>query len=184
MINFKFFANDKDLTDKFSKYSTITGILFLIIGVLSIFYPVFASITTALFFGWLLLFSGFLIAFNTFKTNKKDWYGWLKSVILIGVGALTVLNPLAGIAAVGMLFAFYFLMDSFASVALALELKPDKSWLLVFINGLTSFLLAIILLINWPFSSLWMVGLIVGISLFFDGIVLLTLAKAAKKSNK
>jgi len=38
--------------------------------------------------------------------------------------------------------------------------------------------------VGWPFSSFVLVGLLVGISLFFDGIVLLSLGSYADKIVK
>jgi uncharacterized membrane protein HdeD (DUF308 family) len=52
-------------------------------------------------------------------------------------------------------------------------------WLL---NGIFSIVLAVIFLVGWPFSSLYLVGLFVGISLFIDGVVLLTLGNHLKNS--
>ena len=184
MLNYTLFTNDKALVESFKKSSKIIGIIFLLLGLGGIFFPLIASLSTAIFFGWLLLFSGIIIGVHTFKTNKKDWIGWLKSVLLTIVGALTIINPIPGVAALGMLFSIYFFMDSFASIALAFSVKPAKNWIWILINGIISFILAIVFIINWPFSSLWLVGLFVGISLFFDGIVLLTMSSAIKDETK
>ncbi len=178
MINYPY---EKDLLENFRKNSKIAGIIFLLLGAVGIFFPGIMSLATAIFVGWLLLFSGFLAAFHTYKTDKKDWLGWLKAFIFLVTGGLIIINPLPGVAALGIIFAVYFLMDSFASFALAFEMKPLKGWWIVLINGILSIILAFIFLIGWPFSSLWLVGLFVGISLLFDGVVLLSLSHYAKK---
>ncbi len=182
MVNYSLFIDNKEMLERFSKYSKITGVIFLILGLVGIFWPGLMSLATAIFVGWLLLFSGFVIAFHTWQTNKKDWLGWLKTVIFIVTGGLIVINPFPGIAALGIIFAIYFLMDAFASTALAFQMKPQPMWWLSLLNGILSLAIAIFFMIGWPFSSLWMVGLLVGISLFFDGILLLSLGSAAKKN--
>jgi len=184
MVSFKIFSNNKELLQKFSKYSKIIGIIFLIIGLVGIFYPVVISLATAIFYGWLLLFSSIMMAFHTYQTDKKDWLGWLKVVILFIIGVLVVINPLPGVAAIGMLLVIYFFMDAFASVALAFGVKPEKNWWLIFLNGFLSLFLGIYLLMGWPLSSLYLVGIFVGVSLFFDGIVLLTMGKVANNIEK
>ncbi|NPA81294.1 MAG: hypothetical protein GXO31_01670 [Epsilonproteobacteria bacterium] len=181
MINYPY---KKELLEQFSKNSKIAGIIFLLLGVVGIFFPGIMSIATALFVGWLLLFSGFMAGFHTYKTDKKNWLGWLKTFILIVTGGLVVINPIPGVAALGIIFAVYFLMDSFGSFALAFEMKPEKGWWVVLLNGILSVLMAVIFLVGWPFSSLWLVGLFVGISLLFDGVVLLTLSHYAKKMDE
>ncbi len=62
------------------------------------------------------------------------------------------------------------------------EYRPNKGWWMPMINGVLSLLLALILLLGWPLSSIVLVGLFVGISLFFDGIVLVVLGMQAKKA--
>jgi uncharacterized membrane protein HdeD (DUF308 family) len=92
-----------------------------------------------------------------------------------------VYNPVAGIATLGLIFAMYFFMDAFASIGLAFSTKPDKVWWLWLLNGITSFILGVLFIVGWPFSSMYLVGLFVGISLFFDGVALLVGASMAER---
>ncbi len=181
MVRHTLFLDNGSLLEKFSKYSKIYGVLFLLLGIAGIVYPVAMSLATALFYGWILIFSGFLIGMHTWQTNKKDWLGWLKSVIGLIVGVLIILNPVTGIAVLGLLFAAYFLMDAFASVSLAFELRPTKGWWVSLLNGIITAAIGIYFILGWPFSSIVLVGLLVGISLFFDGILLLVLGNSAKE---
>ena len=183
MVNYTLFSNDPEMIERFGKYSKITGVIFLIIGLVGIFWPVLMSVTTAIFVGWLFVFSGIMIGWHTWKTNPKDWLGWFKTVIFFLTGLFIVIHPFPGIAALGLLFAIYFLLDTFASTALAFTMRPEKHWWIALLNGILSLAIAIFFLIGWPFSSLWLVGLLVGISLFFDGILLLSLSGAAKESK-
>ncbi|TXL13779.1 hypothetical protein BMR05_10035 [Methylococcaceae bacterium HT4] len=63
-------------------------------------------------------------------------------------------------------------MDGFAGIALSVEIKPAKGWAFMLLNGLLSLLLGVIVLVGWPLSSAWLVGLLIGISFLFDGMVL------------
>jgi uncharacterized membrane protein HdeD (DUF308 family) len=49
-------------------------------------------------------------------------------------------------------------------------------------NGVMDILLAGVFLWGWPQSSLWMVGLFVGISLIFDGWALIMIGRSLKRS--
>ncbi len=185
MVGFQNFIQDKEFLEKFSKYSKITGVIFLLMGLFGIFYPVIMSLTAAYFVAWLFLLSGFMIGFHTYKTDKKDWLGWLKSFIYIVTGILVAIYPVPGVAALGIILAIYFFMDGFASFALSGQMKgKNKYWWLILLNGILSIVIGIIFLIGWPFSSLVLVGLFVGISLFFDGIVLLSMGSAVKDITK
>jgi len=165
---------NKNLVDNFKKYAKISGILFIILGIAGIFFPYFMSFTTLAFVSYLMLFAGISGAWLTMASNKKDWAGWLKSFLLIVVSLLMLFYPMQGIAALGLLLAIYFFTDAFAGFGLAFSLKPQKIWLMWLLNAITSLVLGVIFLIGWPFSSLFIVGLLVGISLLFDGIALLS----------
>jgi len=89
-----------------------------------------------------------------------------------------------GVAALGMLFAIYFAMDAFASFALAFSSKGVSGWWIILFNGIVSAVLSLLFILDWPFGSLFYVGLFVGISLFIDGIVLLSMSNAAKKLDQ
>jgi uncharacterized membrane protein HdeD (DUF308 family) len=181
MVGFNSLVKDKKVLDSFSQYSKLAGIIFMILGVLGITFPVVMSLTTAYFVAWLLLFGGITLTFHTYKTNKKDWLGWFKAFIFILSGALTIVYPTTGVAALGIILATYLFMDGFVSFALAIEQKPQKGWWIILINSITSVILGAIFIIGWPFNSIFLVGLYIGISLLFDGVVLLSMSSAVKK---
>jgi len=184
MVSFISFVRNKALLDRFSKYSKITGAIFLLLGIAGMLFPTIMSVATAIFYGWLLIFSGFMIGFHTYQTNKKDWLGWLKAVIFFIIGAFIVIYPLPGVTALGIILAIYFFMDAFASFALSFQVRPKKWWWLILLNGLLSVFLGVFILVYWPFSSFFVVGFFVGVSLFFDGLVLLTMGRVADNLEK
>lgn len=92
---------------------------------------------------------------------------------------MVLFNPIAGAAALGLVLLVYFLMDGFAGITFALALRPMQGWVWTLISGLASLALAVVFVVGWPFNSLWLVGLLVGISLIFDGIALLMLTGEA-----
>jgi uncharacterized membrane protein HdeD (DUF308 family) len=186
MINYKLFINNKDVTDKFAQTSKIYGILFIILGMLGMFFPGIMSLTSAVFVGWLLLFSGIFTAVQTWQVNKKDWLGWLKSLLFIVVSILIVLDPLSGVVALAIIFTAYFFVDSVLNLILALQLRPNSGWWIVLLNAILSFAIGVYFFISLsnPIKTIWLVGMFVGISLFFDGVMLLTLASAAKEEEK
>ena len=173
-----------NLLGKFSKNAKIAGVIFILLGAVGIIFPTFMSITSAIFFGWVLLFSGFMTAGFTFNTNRSDWLGWLKAFVLFVFGALVIINPLPGVAALGILFAIYFAFDAFSSFALAAGMKGQSGVWVIVLNGIISAVLSLLFILDWPFGSLLYVGLFVGISLFFDGIMLLTMSNIFKRLDQ
>ena len=164
---------NRNIVSKLKKYAKISGILFIILGTLGIFFPTFMSISAVVLVSYLMLFAGISSGVFTWMSNKKDWAGWLKTVLLIGAALIMIFYPMQGVATLGLVFAIYFFMDAFAGFGLAFSLMDDKHWWLWLINAITSLILGVLFIIGWPLSSLWLVGLFVGISLLFDGVALL-----------
>ncbi len=181
MVGYQNLLKDKELLKNFEKHSKIAGVIFLLLGLLGIFFPIVMSFTAAYFVAFLFIFSGLTIGYHTYQTDKKDWLGWLKAFIYLLTGILVTIFPAPGVAALGIILAVYFFMDGFASFALSAQMKGEKYNWLVILNGILSIILGVIFLINWPFGSLVLVGLFVGISMFFDGIILLSMSSYIKK---
>jgi len=157
----------------------VISLVLLLAGLLGIVLPQFMSMAVALFVGWLLLVAGGIVFFITWLGFRRHWIVWLKPFVLIAVGLLILLHPVAGATALGLVLAVYFLLDGFAGVSFALGIKPLPGWRWLMFNGVLSLLLAVVFIAGWPFATSWLVGLLIGISLFVDGLSLLMLGLAA-----
>ena len=164
---------DKNLVDNFKKHAKISGSIFVLIGAIGIIFPAFMSVTTVMLVAYLMMFAGISAGLLTYKSNKEDWAGWLKSFILVLASFILLYYPILGAATLGLVFAIYFFTDAFAGFGLAFSLKPQKIWLVWLFNAITSLALGVLFIIGWPKSSLFLIGILVGISLLFDGVSLL-----------
>ncbi len=166
----------KDITrlaPRFGTQSMIIGALLVVLGGLGILLPKMVAIEFSLLVGLLFVIGGAMWAAHALRYSRERWGDWLKPVLLLISGGLILFYPMSGVAAVGLLLAFYLLLDAFGSFVLAYGIYPLQGWIGMLINGLISLLLATLFLIGWPESSLYLVGLFVAISLLIDGIALL-----------
>ena len=169
------------IMDKSSRKTVIVISIFLLLaGLVGIFAPIFTSKAVALLIGWIMLFAGIIIFFITWYGFRKRLIVWLKPFILVLIGLLILFHPLAGAAALGLILVIYLLLDGFSSLAFAWDLRTEhgRGWLIF--NGVISLALASIIIYGWPFSSAWLVGFFIGISLFIDGVTLLMLGIKTK----
>jgi len=159
----------------------VLGLLLLILGAGGVFFPNIMSIAIEIYFGWMMVLAGALWSYYALRLHIRSFSGWLKPVILIAVGVLWLLLPASGIAALTLLIAFYLLIDTFAGFNLAFERRPHRGWLWMLLNGLLSLVLAFLILMGWPETSSFFLGLFVGISLLFDGLSLIMLGASLKQ---
>jgi len=174
----------------FRKNAKTVGVILMVLGFLGAMFPVAASVTTLVFVSWLLIMVGVLTGYFTYVTDASDWRGWLKTLIFLGVGIYMLVSPATGIATLGLLFSIYFFMDAFSGFMMASSFYPNKGWGIWAINAILSLLMAMIFVIGWPHTSVLLIGLLVGFSLFFDGLALLmgvnvlnNVEKELKKQN-
>ncbi len=168
----------------FKKNAKTVGVIMMIIGFLGAMFPVVASLTTVIFVAWMLLFSAFIVGWFTYKTDASDWRGWLKALIFFGVGVYMIVSPAGGIATLGLLFSIYFFMDAFSGFTLAASFYPNKGWGIWTINAILSLIIAVLFVVGWPQTSVLLIGLLVGFSLFFDGLALVMGANIFEKVFK
>ncbi|NPA56019.1 MAG: hypothetical protein GXO40_06605 [Epsilonproteobacteria bacterium] len=172
---------DEDIFKQYSNLSIIGGLLFLIAGIIAITQPVIGGIS----FVWLLaslfivigIFKGYLV----FKSHNSSAGAWFKAFGLVLSGILLFVFPVIGAATIAMLMSFYFFVDAFSSIYMGFEFRPISGWWSLVLNGVISLVLAIVLLVNWPFSSLAIVGVLVGISFVFDAVAMIYLGIVARK---
>lgn len=163
-----------DTVKRFGAHSLWIGILLLIVGTVGMILPGALSELTVALIASLLVAGGLLWVWHSVK-HGAGWADWIKPVALMAAGGLIAYRPWAGLASVALLIAAYLVLDAVASFSLAGKAsgRTGRGWMIF--KGVADIVLAALFLWGWPQSSLWMVGLFVGISLIFDGWALIAI---------
>ena len=175
---------EEQLLEKAKGFSKTAGIILMLLGAAGFIFPLLMTYTVILIIAFVMLTAGITAGYFTWVSDRSNWIGWLKSLTFVAFSLFLILYPDSSAAALGLLLTAYFFIDAFSGFALTFSLYPDKGWVLWFINALMSLMLGIIFLAGWPFSSPYLVGLFVGISLFFDGVVLFATGNTKQESKK
>jgi uncharacterized membrane protein HdeD (DUF308 family) len=155
----------------------IESILLIILGVLAIALPFYATLSIELIIAWILLLGGIVQLFKSIKTIKEPGgpISLMGAVIYIVIGALMLLYPLKGILTLTLLIGIFFLLEGLAKIAFSFELKPAQNWGWLLVSGIIALVMAGIILFGFPGTALWVIGLLVGINMVFFGVSLLAL---------
>jgi len=172
---------DNETLTKFSTQTIVAGILMLIVGAVGIFAPTLMSLVVVTLLGWLFISSAIIQGYITFKTYRGSFSAWLKPTLSFITGILFFVYPVEGIAVAAVMLSVYLLVDAFSSFGFAMEYRPKEWWWVHIINAVISIVLAVLVMSGWPMSSLYWVGLYAAISLFFDGVALVSMGTAAKR---
>ncbi len=157
----------------------ILGFLLTILGVVCVIKSQTATTFSILALGWVLMISGVLWLVNSFYAF--NWHGFflcILNAILRGVvGYLLIRHPNAGAESVTILIAALFIVGGlFRAIAAGVIQFPRWGWMLV--AGLISVALGVYIMTIWQTASTFLVGLLIGVDLIFDGAALVGFASA------
>ena len=155
------------------------GIVMIIIGLVGILLPNLISVTLNAFIGSIFLFSAIALSYIAWQSKFQSLSMWFKPFVLFALALLILFHPAVLLSVLGLLLAIYFLLAGFSGISLAFEIKPANAWFITLINGLLSFVLGAIVLFSWPLGSSWIIGMLIGISFFFDGLTLIMISRQA-----
>ncbi len=163
----------------------IQGIVLVILGALAIAVPVMASVAVAAFVGWLLFFAGAFRAISLFRAPHAPgfWSTLLLSILMAILGLIIALFPLQGAMTLTMVLTAYFIVHGISSFALAFAIKGHTGrWVLLLAGGIIDLALAALVIAGWPSTSVFILGLYVGINLLFTGFALISAALGAREA--
>jgi len=174
--------------DKLKQHASLAqgiGIAFIILGILAILLPGPFSLGIELFLGWLLLIGGLLQLIGGFSSlrSKGGWLQLLGGVLSVVVGVLFLLNPFQGVAVLTMFLAAFFFVNGIFRIFYVLGSPGAPGNALAVLNGIFGIIIGVLVWSQWPTSSAWFIGLLVGIDMLFFGMSLLTVASAIKKEQ-
>jgi uncharacterized membrane protein HdeD (DUF308 family) len=169
---------------KARRWLVATGVVGLLTGMAAIIVPAVATVTTAIFIGWMLMLAGIVMGVHAWSQRATGHFGWrmLNSVLTWLAGFLLVLLPLTGAITLTLLLAAWFFVTGGFMVAAAWQARGTPGNGLLVINGVASLLLGLFITIDFPSSAGWAIGLLVGINLVFWGVRALVAAWVLKRA--
>jgi uncharacterized membrane protein HdeD (DUF308 family) len=103
----------------------------------------------------------------------------LVAVLYFIAGVLVIEHPGRSLAGLTLVIAAVLFVEGILRVVVALT-ERFHGWGWVLLNGVISLALGVMIWRQWPESSLWVIGLFVGIDLLFNGWSLIMLALALR----
>ena len=167
-----------NLTKNVSAWFRIAGYLLLVVGAITIIFPLVAAMALEAAVGIGFLMAGLTYAFKARKnlqTNERV-FGYLVAAIYILGGILLFAAPMSGIRALALAMGAVLLIESISKIILSKKLSADHPNIWI-IDGIIGVVIAALILIFWPEDSIWVVGLLVGTRIALTGALLIAVSK-------
>jgi uncharacterized membrane protein HdeD (DUF308 family) len=148
------------------------GIVYLIAGLIALGSVVSATVVSVFVVGIMMLIAGVAEVINAFQIQSwSRFFLWLLlGALYIVAGFVTFENPLLAAAVLTLVLGASLIASGIMRIILAFSVKEEMPWIWVLVSGAITLLLGIVILAHWPVSSLYVLGLFLGIDLTMAGI--------------
>ena len=148
------------------------GVGLLVAGVIALLSVVAATVVTVWWVGAMMIVAGFIEIAHGFRMK-----GWGRAVLWTIIGAFYVfggffamLNPIFASAVLTLILGVALIVAGVTRIILGFHLKAGQHGGWVVASGVLTALFGLIILLQWPFSSLYVLGIILGVDLIQAGI--------------
>ena len=165
---------------KASTVSILWGVLLIVFGMVAVGLPLLAAVAVNALVAWLIMLAGvvhLMLAFRAHGAGSKIWK-LLVGVAYVCFGVYLIARPLLGVASLTLLLASLFLIEGILDIVLYVKMRPIRGSIWVVIDGIVTLLLGLMIYMQWPSSSAWAIGTLVGVSMIISGVarVMMSLA--------
>ena len=155
---------------------TIFGVITIILGILAMLAPGLTGMSVVLLVGIFVIGGGIVRMIWAFQAGSLG-----RGVLMFAIGGLTslcgivlVANPIFGAGVLTIILGIYFVADGICEIAASFQLKPNSGWGWMLFAGIVSIVFGVMIWGQFPLSGAWAIGILLGIKLFFVGLIMIT----------
>lgn len=162
------------------------GIILLIMGTIGLGMDIMLTLVSMYFFAAMLLVSGLSHFADAFKYKKWKGAVWQILIALLYVIAAGVVlyDPILASAVITAMLAWLLIIIGVTRISMSISLRDTEGWGWILFAGITSLILGILILIKWPMSSLWVIGMFIAIDMIVSGWTYIFMALALRAGYK
>jgi uncharacterized membrane protein HdeD (DUF308 family) len=177
------------VTDAFKKAAGMSigcAVVLIVLGFLAVALPHAVGIGVTILVAWAIVLSGFAYLAYAFAAQGAGAFLWrlLIGAVYVAGGLYIAFHSALGLVSLTLVMAAIFFAEGVLQIIVYFEFRslPGAGWILF--DGIVALLLGFLIWRNWPSSSEWAIGTLVGINLMVSGFTLLMYSVAARKALK
>ena len=172
-----------DIVRQASTLSIVWGVLLIVFGMVAIGSPLLAAVAVNVAIAWLIVLAGVVHLMLALRAHGAGSMIWklLVGLAYLFFGAYLIMHPVLGVASLTLVLASLFLIEGILDIILFFKMRAvgGSSWVLV--DGIVTLLLGLMIYVQWPSSSAWAIGILVGVSMIISGATRVMLSLAVRK---
>jgi uncharacterized membrane protein HdeD (DUF308 family) len=162
------------------------GILFIVLGMIGVAGQTLFSFVSINVLGAFLIVGGVLQGAHAVKST-----GWksvsiqiILAILYIAAGLYTWAFPIPALEVITLWLAAIFFVTGFLRLVSAFQHRVFGEWFWLALSAAISILMGLMIMNNFPSSSLWLPGLLIAVELLLQGWSMLFLGLAARSLAK
>lgn len=167
-----------------SIWSIVWGVSLIILGILALGSPFIAAVAVNAVLAWLIVLAGMVhltVAFHKREAGSLIWR-LLVGLAYICFGLYLIARPAVGVASLTLVLASLFLVEGILNIVLFFRIRSVRGAGWVLLDGIVTLLLGLMIYTQWPSSSVWAIGTLVGVSMIISGITRVMISFAVRKA--
>lgn len=159
------------------------GLVMIIAGAIALGNLVLSTVVSVLYIGVMMAVSGGAQIIHAFQV--KTWgafaFWLLDGLLFLAAGIIAIVVPLYAAEFLTLFLGVSLIVGGVFRLVAAFKLRPAAGWGWIAFSAVIAILLGIEIIAGWPVSGLWVLGLLLGIDLIFNGVAVLFLGFGLKK---
>ena len=147
------------------------GVVYTVAGFIALGSVAMATVVSVFVVGVMMIVAGVAEVISAFQI--KSWGKFLLWVLLgllyVVAGFVTFQNPLLAAVLLTLILGASLVASGIMRIILAFSMKRETPWIWVALSGAITLLLGVLILMRWPVSSVYILGLFLGIDLIMAG---------------
>jgi uncharacterized membrane protein HdeD (DUF308 family) len=167
-----------------STISILWGALLIVLGIMAMSAPFLAAVAASVVVAWLIMFAGAVHIALAFRTHGAGSVIWrlLVGVAYLAFGGYMILFPVLSVVSLTLVLASLFVIEGVLDLVLYFKMRALHGSIWVLIDGIITLLLGLMIYMQWPSSSLWAIGILVGVSMMISGVTRIAMTLAVRRA--
>jgi uncharacterized membrane protein HdeD (DUF308 family) len=163
----------------------VFGVLLVVLGGLAFASVVMATIVSVYFVAITMVMAGAAeIALGLRSSSRRRKLTWvLLGILYIGAGLFAFFNPLLAAGVLTLLLGASLAGAGVVRLLLAFQMRSDSRWWWMALSAAVTLMLGLMVLAQWPASSLYILGVFLSVDLIFAGACWVTIGAAAMSTD-
>jgi uncharacterized membrane protein HdeD (DUF308 family) len=173
-----------DVVRQASTLPIVWGVLLIVLGMAALGSPFLAAVAVNVAIAWLIVLAGAVHVILAFRAHGAGSMIWklLVGVAYVCFGVYLILHPVLAVASLTLVLASLFLIEGVLDIVLFVKMRSVGGSTWVLLDGIITLLLGLMIYMQWPSSSAWAIGTLVGVSMIISGVTRVMMSLAVRKA--